>query len=157
MLIPGLKKKVGNMRIKFHFYILGCFILFIFFLHFFIEEYTVSEGIKYIIFELFHNKKGIDTFILLIISIILFTCSLNIKFAYDKENGILYRQLFFIKATIKCSEISYLCYISWAGDVVIKNEAGGTLLFWPKVYHRKNFIKLFNEVRKDYPNIEIIL
>lgn len=145
------------MKIKFHFYIWSCLTLFIFFLYFFFEENRTSESIKYIFFELFYRKKGLDTLILTIITLILFVCSLNIKFVYDKKNGIVYRQLFFLKTQIKCSEIAYLCYISWAGDVVIKNEIGGTLLFWPKVYHKRSFIKLFNEVRNDYPNIEIIL
>ncbi len=150
-----LKNEDGKMKFKFPFLILGALVLFLFFLYFFYKECITDVSIKNGISFFLDKDKNLDTFLIFIFSFLMLICSLNIELIYDKKNGILWRKIFFIKMQIKCSEIAVLCYIPLPGHLLIMGRTGETLLFWSHIYHKSNFRKLFNEIKKDYPNIEI--
>lgn len=150
-----LKNEDGKMKFKFPFLIFETLVIFLVSLYFFYVDYTITRSIKYILFHLFDAKGYFKEFLFFLFSIFMLICSLNIELIYDKKNGILWRKIFFIKMQIKCSEIAVLCYIPLPGHLLILGRTGETLFFWSHIYHKSNFRKLFNEIKKDYPNIEI--
>ena len=143
-----LKNEDGKMKFKFPFLILGAVFIFILSLYFFYVDYTITRSIKYILFHLFDAKGYFKEFLFFLITVFTLVGSINLEFIYDRKNGTLCQKVFFKKTQVNCSEIAVLCYIPLPGHLLIMGRTGETLFFWSHIYHKSNFKKLFNKIKK---------
>lgn len=120
------------------------------------DEYKLVKSLYYIFYNIFIIKSYryiLYIFLVLVISLVV---SLNGALVYDKHEEVIYLKFFIITRKINCSEINTFSYASISGDLFIFNKFRKCILFCPKIYHKKQILRLFNELKQKYPYIELI-
>lgn len=156
LLTAYLKWRGGKVRLKLSKLIIALSLCLFAPIYMFYENLMEVKSISYIFIHLIDNPKYLSSILIFILFIFLLIGILSFEIGYDKEKGIIYNKLFGNIRKINCSEVKFLIYVGGIGDVYIKNKDSITLMYLSKVYHKKRIMKLFNMIKEDYPDIEII-